>query len=132
MKPEPFSKEYELRASARRVFESISTEQGLTDWFAEKVKLEERNVFGFFWDTQAYHVKQVLFKNNKYVKYRLYEGAYGTGASNAGDLEFFINTNDLTLGTFLKIIDSTGGDDPDDLEEFWDDKVGSLRHIIGG
>lgn len=126
-----FEKEYEFRASAKLLFQYISTPSGLADWFCDDVQFDNlSHKFNFIWDDSDHWAKLSVQKPNKHTKFEFeHNGAIG---DEPAYLDFRLEANDMTQSVFLKVTDYSANTDHEELEELWDGLVHSLREVVGG
>ena len=58
--------EFSIEASVTELYEKISTEYGLEQWFANNVELEDDNTYLFEWDEISVHAKVADYKKQLY------------------------------------------------------------------
>lgn len=127
-----FATEYELNASNRMLFPYLSTANGLADWFADDVRLDDDKVtFNFIWNGGIQKARRTVQKTNQQVRFEFLTEKKEEKKDNAY-IEFKLDTNDITQTSFLKIVDYTDIDDPKDLKEMWNNLVAKLKEIVGG
>ncbi|MCS7018780.1 MAG: START-like domain-containing protein [Cytophagales bacterium] len=124
--------EFEINASVKMLFPYISTPAGLSEWFAEKVKVlnAEERIYDIVWDGISHPAKLTALQHNKHVKFVFLP----ENEADKGDpsfLEFKLTHNDMTDTSFLKIIDYSPLDNEDDLKELWNGLIHSLCELIG-
>ncbi len=127
-----FTRDYELKASPKFLYPYISTANGLSQWFAEKVSQEADNHFNFIWDKKEHPARLTMHKQNKYTKFEFIPQNGSGQPGNPNFIEFTIDTNELTQSVFLKISDYSEETSIEDLEELWDGLVSNLREILNG
>lgn len=126
-----FTKEYELRASPKMLFQYLSTPAGLSDWFAEEVNIDDQKQFNFIWDREDHLAKISAQRLNKSIKFE-FVSKLAQEEQGAAYIEFRLEHNELTDSTFLKIIDYSEMDNDEDLTELWDGLLENLREKVGG
>lgn len=127
-----FVKEYAFRASAKMLYPYISTVQGLSEWFVDKVWVDEEGVFHFEWQNE--HLKAVMktHKANSFVKFEFFpkQGDDGSGPANYVDIH--LNPDELTGLTYFKVTDFSEMNDEVELNELWDNFTNTLKEKVGG
>lgn len=125
-----FEKEFEIKASPRMLYPYLLNPDGLSQWFAEDVKVLPGGDYLFEWEGEQHPARLVSRRLNKHVKFVFTDS--GDDEIKANFVEFFLAYNDITESTFLKIIDYSEMDDEEELNELWDGLVQSLKEIVGG
>ena len=119
-----FVMEFQLETTLPELFESMSTEYGLEKWFANKVFLDDQDVYTFEWDEITVHAKIVGQKKNDYIRFSILE--------NSAD-EFFelkILENEITEDISLEITDFASADEVDDYKMLWVKQAKYLKNLI--
>lgn len=115
--------EYVLNCSPKVLFNWLSTASGLSEWFADDVKVKGKN-FTFVWEGSEQTAEMTLHKENKLVRYSWLdeEDSY---------FEFRITQDELTGDVSLIIIDFAEEDELKETEGLWDTQVADLKHMLG-
>jgi uncharacterized protein YndB with AHSA1/START domain len=124
--------EYEINASVRMLFPYLSSPQGLAQWFAEDVKVVQKDnekLYDIIWDKTSHIAKITAIRTNAHVKYVFVEE--DTDEAHWSFLEFKLSHSDMTDTSFLKIIDYSEMDSDNDLRELWDGLIEQLRINVG-
>lgn len=124
--------EFEINASVKMLFPYLSTPAGLSEWFAEKVKVinAEERIYDIVWDGISHPAKLTALQHNKHVKF-VFLPENETDKNDPSFLEFKLAHNDMTETSFLKIIDYSPIDNEADLKELWNGLIHSLCELIG-
>lgn len=123
--------EFEFNASAKMLFQYLSTPTALKDWFADKVEMDEDKNYIIYWDGVPRHAKVSSKRTNSHIKFQFFD-PNGQEDRNPNYIEFKIEASEITQTTFLKIIDYSEMDDVVELEELWHYMIGKLKEVIGG
>lgn len=126
-----FNAEYEMHASAKLLYPYLQTASGLSEWFADDVRINPEKIHTFFWGTDQKKAILESFRINHYVRFQ-FTDENGKPKQDPDYLELRLETDDLTQLTYLKITDYSDFGDDEELEEFWDDQIGKLKSIVGG
>jgi uncharacterized protein YndB with AHSA1/START domain len=115
--------EYVLNCSPKVLFNWLSTASGLSEWFADDVKVKGKK-FTFVWEGSEQTAEMTLHKENKLVRYSWLdeEDSY---------FEFRITQDELTGDVSLLIIDFADEDEVKETEGLWDTQVADLKHMLG-
>ncbi len=116
--------EYTLNTSPNILFNRLSTPEGLSEWFADDVNLNEEK-YSFVWEGTEQDAIVVQKKTNRYIRFRWEE--------DEEDLyfEFRIHTDELTGDVALLITDFAEEGEKDDAIDLWDTQIAELKHAIG-
>ena len=120
-----FEMEFVIRASEDMVFEFVSTESGLSEWFCDDVNIRD-GVFTFNWDgqiQQAKLVKEIPPISIRYQWLDKNDGSYFEFRTQKDEL-----TNDISL-----IITDFASDKADEVSArlLWHSQVDKLLHVLG-
>jgi uncharacterized protein YndB with AHSA1/START domain len=115
--------EYVLNCSPKVLFNWLSTASGLSEWFADNVKVKGKK-FTFVWEGSEQTAEMTLHKENKLVRYSWLdeEDSY---------FEFRISQDELTSDVSLIIIDFADEDEVIETKGLWDTQVADLKHMLG-
>ena len=115
--------EYVINCSPKVLYNRLSTASGLTEWFAEDVRIRGKK-FTFIWEGVEQTAEMTLQKENRLVRYT-WVGEEDTY------FEFRITQDELTGDVSLIIIDFTEEDEEDETRELWNTQIADLKHILG-
>ena len=115
--------EYTMKSSSRVLFNRLSTASGLSEWFADDVKIQGNN-FIFIWDGSEEEA-ELLKRDQKSVKFRWVDEDEDTY------FEFKINKLELTGDIALIITDFAEEDEIEEAKELWDKQISILKRILG-
>ena len=115
--------EYVLNCSPKVLFNWLSTASGLSEWFADDVRVKGKK-FTFLWEGSEQTAEMTLHKENKLVRFSWLdeEDSY---------FEFRITQDELTSDVSLIIIDFAEEDEMKETEGLWDSQVADLKHMLG-
>ncbi|MDD2303879.1 MAG: START-like domain-containing protein [Prolixibacteraceae bacterium] len=117
--------EYTVNCSPKVLFNRLSTASGLTEWFADDVRVKG-NMFTFIWGDTSQTAEKKLHRENKMVRFEWV-------GDDADELyfEFVINQDDLTNDVSLTITDFAEEDEINETSNLWDTQVSKLKHLLG-
>lgn len=117
--------EYDMKsAPVALLWNYITTENGLNQWFADDVKIENKN-YVFTWGKSSQTAHLLGYRTGMYIKMRW-----------EGDLpgvyfEMRITVNELTDTTMLSITDFAEDGEEDEVEDLWTSQIESLKRLLG-
>jgi uncharacterized protein YndB with AHSA1/START domain len=120
-------REYVINCSPKVLFNRLSTAAGLTEWFADDVRVKG-NLFTFVWGNTSQSAEKKLHRENKLVRF---EWIGDDLDKNESYFEFIINQDDLTNDVSLTIIDFTEEDEMKEINSLWDTQIAKLKHLLG-
>jgi len=119
--------EYIINCSPKVLFNRLSTAAGLTEWFADDVRVRG-NLFTFIWGKTSQNAEKVIHRENRLVRYQWIGDDWD---KNEDFFEFLINQDDLTNDVSLTIIDFTEEDEENETKSLWDAQIAKLKHLLG-
>ncbi|MDR1730273.1 MAG: hypothetical protein LBR52_06390 [Prevotellaceae bacterium] len=123
---EKFELEYVLNnVSVSILWSSISTLQGLSEWFADKVSVEG-NIYTFQWGKSSQQAELKHSRTGSYLQFRWLDDE-----EEQTYFEFRISVNELTGDVVLTITDFACPDEKEELVALWNKEVGKLRKAYG-
>jgi len=126
-----FTADYELHASIKMLYPYIESAGGLSEWFADDVRISPEKVFTFEWDKEE---RKAILKSHRVNHYVRFEFLPETEADRT-DPDYFelrLEINELTQMTFLKVTDYADYDDLEEPADLWHGLVDNLKKIVGG
>lgn len=124
---EPFEIEVLLQVSPKLLYKFISTEEGLSKWFADKVNIVNDKI-DFYWSKSKHEAKILAQKEAKYFKFSWIED-YNDG--NSCFIEFSILPTNQDNVTMLKIKDFSECDEKDANILLWETNIEQLKRSLG-
>ncbi|MBC7694001.1 MAG: SRPBCC domain-containing protein [Burkholderiales bacterium] len=120
-----FEMEFVIRASEDMVFEFVSTESGLSEWFCDDVNIRD-GVFTFDWDGQIQQAKLVKEIPPQLIRYQWLD------KNDGSYFEFKIQKDELTNDISL-IITDFASDKADEVSArlLWHSQIDKLLHVLG-
>ncbi len=126
MEKEKIQLEYIIKASTKSLYESISTPEGLSEWFADEVQTEQGSpVFVFVWDGEEQKARVVAQKALSFIKFQWED------EDDSEYFEFRIVIDSLTNDVIFVITDFVDIEERDDAEQLWNLQVEILKKSLG-
>jgi uncharacterized protein YndB with AHSA1/START domain len=119
--------EYIINCSPPVLFNRLSTAAGLTEWFADDVRVKG-NLFSFVWDKTIMKAEKKIHHENKLVRFEWKEDDSDPEDSY---FEFIVDQLDLTKEVSLTVIDFAEEDELDEIKTLWDSQIAKLKHMLG-
>lgn len=119
--------EYTVNCSPKVLFNRLSSASGLTEWFADDVRVKG-NLFTFIWGDTNQSAEKKLHRENKMVRY---EWVGDDMDKDESYFEFVINQDDLTNDVSLTIVDFAEKDEIEATSNLWDTQISKLKHLLG-
>lgn len=117
--------EYTVNCSPKVLFNRLSTASGLTEWFADDVRVKG-NLFTFIWGDSSQSAEKKLHRENKMVRFE-----WVGDDMDESYFEFVINQDDLTNDVSLTIVDFAEEDEIKETSNLWDSQISKLKHLLG-
>jgi len=115
--------EYVLNCSPKVLHNWLSTASGLSEWFADDVKVKGK-IFTFIWEGSEQRAEMILHKENKLVRFAWLD-------EDDSYFEFRITQDELTGDVSLIIIDFAEEDEFEGTKGLWDTQIADLKHMLG-
>lgn len=120
-----YSLEFPINCSTSVLYNLISTSDGLSEWFADKVDAVD-NVFHFSWDGGAPDSAEILDEvENESIKYQW------EWMEPNEFFEFRIESSAITKENILHITDFAEADEIDDQTVLWESQINELKQRMG-
>ncbi len=115
--------EYMINCSPKVLYNRLSTASGLTEWFAEDVRVRGKK-YTFVWEGAEQTAEMTVKRENSLVRYAWddEEDTY---------FEFRITQDELTGDVSLIVVDFTEEGEQDEARELWDTQIADLKHVLG-
>jgi uncharacterized protein YndB with AHSA1/START domain len=126
-----FTADYEIHASIKMLYPYIESASGLSEWFADDVKISPEKVFTFEWDNERHKAYMSSHRINHFTKFEFVPES----AEDKKDPSYFelrLELDELTQTTFLKVTDYSDFDDVAELKDLWSGLVENLKTVVGG
>jgi hypothetical protein len=121
-----FELEYTLNCSPKVLFSRLSTPEGLSEWFAEKVNVDG-DLFSFFWNNSESKARLSAMKDIKLVRFEW----IGMENEESNYFEFRINVEELSGSLALIITDFSEPEEKEDAIYLWDSQINDLKRALG-
>jgi len=122
---EKYVLEYIFIASPKLLYHYLSTDQGLSEWFAEKVELVD-GVFHFTWEETEQKAVIDAKKENEFIRFKWIDDDSNTY------FEFKIDSDSVFSENTLIITDFALPEDIKETKMVWDAAIKKMLRIIGG
>jgi len=123
--------EFEFKAGVKMLFPYVSNPGNLQEWLADEVNIDEDKIFEFNWDYDNKKAKVTSKRTNSHIKFQFLP-ENEEDSQDPSYLEFKLVHNEMTNTSFLKVIDYSEMDDPEELDELWSGLISQLKEILGG
>ncbi len=131
VKKQLFTSDFELHASAKMLYPYIQTASGLSEWFADDVRISPEKVFTFVWDNEEHKATMISHRTNHFVRFE-YLPEVEEDKKDPSYFELSLEVNELTQMTFLKVYDYSDFSDMEELQDLWLGLVENLKKVVGG
>ncbi|MFY9154172.1 MAG: START-like domain-containing protein [Prolixibacteraceae bacterium] len=119
--------EYILNCSPKVLFNRLSSASGLTEWFADDVRIKGK-FFTFVWGESEEKAEKKIHRENKLVRFEWLDEDLDPEEAY---FEFSISQDDLTNDVSLTIVDFADEDEVEESTELWNSQVSKLKHMLG-
>lgn len=126
-----FTADYEIHASVKMLYPYIESASGLSEWFADDVKISPEKVFTFEWNSERRKAVMEAHRINHFTKFEFLPETPDDKKDRAY-FELRLEVDELTQTTFLKVTDYSDFDDQEELKALWDGLVENLKKVVGG
>lgn len=127
-----FTADYEIHASVKMLYPYIQTAGGLSEWFADDVKINNiQKTFTFLWDNEEHIARLVNQRTNTFVRFEYLPENEGD-ENDPSYFELRLESNEMTQSVYLKVTDYSDFDDLGELQDLWDSLIETLRKTVGG
>jgi len=118
--------EYTMNCSPKVLYNRLSTASGLSEWFADDVRVKG-NLFTFVWEDTDHVAEKKNHKENKMVRYE-----WGENEDKYKNyFEFIIAQDDLTNDVSLLVTDFVENDEKESTTELWNTQIIKLKQLLG-
>lgn len=118
--------EFVMNTSRAILYKQLSTPDGLSEWFADDVNLENDELFTFVWEGAEEKARLLSSKKDEHIRFRWEEDEEGEAY-----FQFRIQVDPLTQEVALIITDFAEDEEVEESKELWTSQVNELRQLIG-
>lgn len=122
--PQKYVLEYVLQTSPKMLYNYISTPEGLSEWFADKVTLKD-NIFHFIWSEYEQKARLITKSEFEFIRFRWMDEEFNNY------FEMRIDTESISSDITLRITDFSMEEEFKEAKQLWDNAVKKLIHITG-
>lgn len=120
-----YKMEFDMKSTPVAIlWDYISTENGLKQWFADNVKIKDKEYL-FIWKGYSQEAKVVGMRKGLAIKLQWLDSPSRTY------FEMRILTSEMTDNTVLQITDFSEDDEMDESQDLWRSQIDTLRRVIG-
>ncbi|HIA36760.1 MAG TPA: SRPBCC domain-containing protein [Flavobacteriales bacterium] len=119
-----FELEYIIRTSPKVLFTRLNTADGLSQWFADDVNINN-GIHTFVWEGIGQEAKKIKEKAGKFVRFQWLD------QDDDSYFEFKLEIDDITSEVALIITDFAEEDEIEEAKLLWDSQVNSLMQLLG-
>jgi uncharacterized protein YndB with AHSA1/START domain len=119
-----FSIEYEIKSSPRILYSFLSEPNGLAQWFADDVHVNDQ-VYTFTWDDEKQKARLLAMKENKLVKFKWIDD------EPQCYFEMEILQDELTNDVALGITDFATEETIPERKLIWKNQIDYLISVLG-
>lgn len=134
MKKDRFTLEYPFNsASPQILWVYVSTANGLSEWFADKVTSDSDRNFIFEWNKHPMGARMTSFRHESFARYKWADDETDGDDEAASKyyFEFRILQSELTGETVLAITDFAYPDEAVESRDLWNSQIGVLKRLLG-
>lgn len=119
--------EYIINCSPKVLFNRLSTASGLTEWFADDVRVKG-SLFTFVWGKHEQSCEKKLHRENKMVRFEWLDESL---EKDENYFEFIITQDDLTNDVSLLVVDFSEEDEVEETTDLWNTQITKLKQLLG-
>lgn len=120
-----FEIEYPFRSSNKVLYNSLSSADGLQEWFADEVNIKN-GIYTFSWDGEEESARLITKKVNESIKFQ-----WENDDDDDSYFEFSIKTDPITKDVALIVTDFAEEDEISDSTFHWDNSINNLKKKLG-
>jgi len=124
---EKYTLEYLINSSLKILFPRLSTAIGLSEWFADDVKVED-SIFIFRWKKQKQQARMIKVKEQQNIRFQWLDEELH---NEEYYFEFTVSQDELTGVVTLTVTDFADSDEIEDSKNLWDTQINDLKRLLG-
>lgn len=124
---EKYKLEFLLKTNPRVLDKLLSTPDGLSDWFADDVRVSD-DIYTFEWDGNAEPARLLQLKMNTKIRFQWLEDEE-EGLDTYFELAYIVDP--MTNSVILHITDFATPADLESSSALWHQAISDLKRIIG-
>jgi uncharacterized protein YndB with AHSA1/START domain len=124
---EKYKLEFLLKTNPRVLDKLLSTPDGLSDWFADDVRVSD-DIYTFEWDGNAEPARLLQLKMNAKIRFQWLEDEE-EGLDTYFELAYIVDP--MTNSVILHITDFATPADLESSSALWHQAISDLKRIIG-
>ncbi len=122
-----FHLEYPMKNTSLSVlWNYIASANGLSDWFADEVRVEHDKYYIFRWDNTEQKAELYNFRAGNYLRFHWLDDD-----DEKTYFEFKVSINELTAEVMLIITDFAESNEMVEVIQLWDKQIDNLRRKAG-
>jgi uncharacterized protein YndB with AHSA1/START domain len=121
-----FELEFPIRSSNKVLYNSVSTPDGLAEWFADDVNIKN-DIYIFKWDGSEERARLISKKPFELIRFKWERDEDDENTF----FEFHVKTDPITKEVALMIIDHAEENEVDDSTFLWNTQVNLLKQKLG-
>jgi uncharacterized protein YndB with AHSA1/START domain len=126
MKKEKFHIEFVFdKASKNTLWDYVSTAAGLSEWFADSVKVDGK-IFTFQWKNYSNDAEVIGMTPYSYIRFH-----WADDEDPSVFFEFRLQKIELTGGITLEITDFAENQEKNDTVVLWETQIKTLKRVLG-
>jgi len=117
--------EYIVNASPRLIYNIISTNSGLAEWFCDDVNIKNE-VYTFSWEGSQEDAKLLAKKKDEYIRFK-----WTASGHDESFFELRIRIDDMTGELAVLVTDFAESDEVEDSKLLWNSLIDQMCQALG-
>lgn len=117
--------EYIVNASPRLIYNIISTNSGLAEWFCDDVNIKNE-VYTFSWEGSQEDAKLLAKKKDEYIRFK-----WTASGNDESFFELRIRIDDMTGELAVLVTDFAESDEVEDSKLLWNSLIDQMCQALG-
>jgi uncharacterized protein YndB with AHSA1/START domain len=122
-----FELEYVFKSSPSILFKLLSTPDGLTEWFADDVNVQDE-IYTFDWAGEEVTARLLSNKSGEFMRWSWLED---DDEDQSTYFELRVKVDPMTKMSVLLITDFAEEDEIEEAKQLWESQINNLKRIIG-